>query len=211
MTNIETLYHKTYSGDPRHESSYQIDNYESNKDLIKSADPSVSNPDYDGIMRLTADYALVLYKNGKSKKALPYLDKAINLFQNSSIKDLYKVPMYETLLLSRGIVNYNNRKYSIASNDFVWLVTSDPESCKYRNWLLAAKTYKQKRYLNIAWRLALFCLLFHSFIVREHDSLRRLLLWIGIASLGVAVIQEANLYFVKRKVRKTAYNNGFKL
>ncbi|WP_026897707.1 hypothetical protein [Daejeonella oryzae] len=94
MTEIRILYDKTYSDNLTRDPKYFINLYEENKNLIEGADPSTANPDYDGILRLTSDYALSLSQYGSSRKAIPYLDKSIQLFKNSSVKDLTKVQMY---------------------------------------------------------------------------------------------------------------------
>lgn len=118
MTEIEILYNKIYSENLTRDPKHFINIYVENKNLIEGADPLTSNPDYDGIMRITADYALSLSHYGSSRIALPYLDKAIQLFKGSSIDDLTKVSMYEILIWTRGMENYNQKKYSLATTDF---------------------------------------------------------------------------------------------
>jgi hypothetical protein len=118
MTDIKKLYDKIYSDGIQKDPKIFIDIYEENKNLIEGADKSTSNPDYDGIMRITAEYALSLSQYGSSRKSIPYLDKSIQLFKDSSQTDLTKVHMFEMLVWARGIENYNQKKYSLASTDF---------------------------------------------------------------------------------------------
>src|SRR5665213_4344425 len=133
MTDIKSLYDKIYSDRIQKDPKVFIDIYEENKNLIEGADPSISNPDYDGIMRITAEYALSLSQYGSSRKSIPYLDKAIQLFKNSSQTDLSKPQMFEMLVWARGIENYNQKEYSLASTDFQYLVDNYPDNDKYRN------------------------------------------------------------------------------
>ena len=94
MTDIKILYDKIYSDRIQKDPRIFINIYEENKNLIEGADPSISNPDYDGIMRITAEYALSLSQYGSSRKSIPYLDKAIQLFKNSSQTDLSRLQMH---------------------------------------------------------------------------------------------------------------------
>jgi hypothetical protein len=76
MTDIKKLYDKIYSDGIQKDPKIFIDIYEENKNLIEGADKSTSNPDYDGIMRITAEYALSLSQYGSSRKSIQYLDKS---------------------------------------------------------------------------------------------------------------------------------------
>ena len=96
MTDIKSLYDKIYSDRETKDPKIFINIYEENINLIEGADNLTSNPDYKGIMRITADYALALSQYGSSRKSIPYLDKAIQLFKNSSLTDLKEVQMFET-------------------------------------------------------------------------------------------------------------------
>jgi hypothetical protein len=70
MTDIKILYDKIYSDGIQKPPKVFIDIYEENKNLIESADTSTSNPDYDGIMRITGEYGMALSSYGSSKKSL---------------------------------------------------------------------------------------------------------------------------------------------
>ena len=201
MTEIETLYGKTYSDNGRKDPKFYIDNYESNRTLIEGSESTILNPDFDGILRLTSDYALSLSNYGSSRKALPYLDKSIDLFHKSSIKELNEVPIYEMLRLTRGIENYNFKNIKSATTDFEYLVKFYPDNDRYRDWLLAAKTYKQKIYLKTVWGITLFCLVFLSLSEKEEQSLRQILLWSVVACATVGALLELNRYFIKKEIK----------
>lgn len=172
MTEIKILYDKIYSENLIRNPKHFIDLYDENKNLLEGADLSISNPDYDGIMRITSDYALSLSHYGSSRKAIPYLDKSIQLFKVSSVDDLTKVPMYEMLVWTRGVENYNNKNYKAASQDFQYLVETYPDNDKYRNWLLASKTIKAKKYLNYIWGLAFMSFIWYSLATKDEDANR---------------------------------------
>jgi len=172
MTEIKILYDKIYSENLIRDPKHFIDLYDENKNLIEGADPSTSNPDYDGIMRITSEYALSLSHYGSSRKAIPYLDKSIQLFKDRSVDDLTKVPMYEMLVWTRGVEHYNNKNYKTASQDFQYLVYTYPDNDKYRNWLLASKTIKAKKYLNYIWGFAFMSFIWYSLATKDGDTNR---------------------------------------
>jgi len=172
MTEIKILYDKIYSENLNRDPKHFIDLYDENKNLIEGADPSTSNPDYDGIMRITSEYALSLSHYGSSRKAIPYLDKSIQLFKDRSVDDLTKVPMYEMLVWTRGVEHYNNKNYKTASQDFQYLVYTYPDNDKYRNWLLASKTIKAKKYLNYIWGFAFMSFIWYSLATKDGDTNR---------------------------------------
>jgi hypothetical protein len=203
MTNIKILYDKIYADGIQKPSKVFIDIYEENKNLIEGADSSTSNPDYDGIMRITAEYALSLSYYGSSKKSIPYLDKAIQLFKDRSQTDLTKVQMYEMLVWARGTENYNQKKYSLATKDFQYLVVNYPDNDKYRNWLLASKTIKVKKYSNYLWFGVLILMVWESLVDKEEDAnLKYNLLIVAGVLFVIAIGIEIFHWAVKAKIKK---------
>ena len=202
MTEIKSLCEKIYSGNNNRAPKQFIDLYEENKTLIESEDLSISDPDYDGIMRLTSDYALSLSQYGSSKKALPYLDKAIQLFKNSSTEDLTKISMYETLVWARGVENYNNKKYKLASQDFQYLVDTYPDNDKYRNWLFASKTIKAKKWLNFLWGGVIVCVVWQTRVNKEDLKLKYYLLIAAIILFILAIVIEILNALLKTKIKE---------
>ena len=97
MTEIEILYDKIYNHPKRNDDKFFIDFYEENKNLIESSDTSVSESEYDKVLKITSDYALSLYHHGYSKKAATYLDKAIHFFTDCERIDLTNGSLYEKL------------------------------------------------------------------------------------------------------------------
>ena len=202
MTDIKSLYDKIYSDRETKDPKIFIDIYEENKNLIESADNSTSNPDYKGIMRITADYALALSQYGSSRKSIPYLDKAIQLFKNSSLTDLKEVQMFETLVWARGTENYNQEKYSLASTDFQYLADNYPDNDKYRNWLIASKTIKTKKYLNFIWGFAMVGFIWYLMATNDRDQNRNYFLGAAIVFGLVAVTVEIRNSLLKSRIKK---------
>ena len=202
MTDIKLLYDKIYSDRETKDPKIFINIYEVNKNLIEGADNSTSNPDYKGIMRITADYALALSQYGSSRKSIPYLDKAIQLFKNSSLTDLKEVQMFETLVWARGTENYNQKEYSLASIDFQYLVDNYPDNDKYRNWLIASKTIKTKKYLNFIWGFATVGFIWYLMAINDRDQNRNYFLVAAIVFVLLAVTIEIKNSLLKSRIKK---------
>jgi tetratricopeptide (TPR) repeat protein len=199
MTELKILYDKIYFDNQTRDPKQFIDLYEENKILIESANNSITNPDFDGIMRITSDYPLSLSHYGSSRKAIPYLDKAVQMFKNSSWKDLTRLSMYEMLVWTRGVENYNQNKYSLAAKDFQYLVDTYHDNDKYKKWLLASRTVKIKKYLNFFWFGALACLIFESMVKKEDAKFKEYLLIASIILFGFAIATEIINVIIKSK------------
>jgi len=202
MTDIKILYDKIYSDRIQKDPRIFINIYEENQNLIEGADPSISNPDYDGIMRITAEYALSLSQYGSSRKSIPYLDKAIQLFKNSSQTDLSRLQMFEMLVWARGIENYNQKKYLLASTDFQYLVDNYPDNDKYRNWLIASKTIKTKKYLNFFWGIAMVSFIWYLMAKNDQDQNRNYFFVAAIVFILLAVTVEIKNSLLKPRIKK---------
>ncbi|WP_026897706.1 hypothetical protein [Daejeonella oryzae] len=74
------------------------------------------------------------------------------------------------LVWTRGVEHYNNKNYKTAAQDFQYLVDTYPDNDKYRNWLLASKTIKAKKYLNYIWLLALVSLIWSTLATKDGDT-----------------------------------------
>jgi len=199
MTDIKILYDKIYSDKSTKDPKLFIDFYERNKNLIEGADSSTSNTDYDDIMRITSDYALSLSQYGSSRKAIPYLDKAIQLFKDSSLTDLTKVYMYEILVWTRGVENYDRKKYSIAKSDFQYLVENYPENDK---WLLASRTIQLKKFVNYLWMATLICFVWETMVNVEDEKIKTNLFIAAIVFFGIGITGEIAIVFIKSRIKR---------
>jgi hypothetical protein len=208
MTEIEILHDKIYSDANTKDPKQFIIIYEENKTLIENADPSISNPDFDGIIRIISDYAMALSHYGSSKKSIPYLDKSIQLFRNSSLGDLTKILKYEILIWTRGVENYNNKNYGVASEDFQYLVDNYPDNDKYRNWLLASKTIKIKKWLNFFWYGGLICLVWQTMLNKDNPYLKDNLLLSSVILFILAILTEIIIALIKSNIKQKGQQNN---
>ena len=202
MTDIKSLYDRIYSDKSTKDPKSFIHIYEEHKNLIEGAEQSKSNPDFDSIMRITSDYALSLSQYGSSRKSIPYLDKAIQLFKNSSLTDLKEVQMFEMLVWTRGVENYNQKNYSLASKDFQYLVDNYPDNDKYRNWLIASKTIKTKKYLNFIWGFAMVGFIWYFMATNDRDSNAHYFLIATIVFVLLGVTVEIANSLLKSRINK---------
>ncbi|MCX6291587.1 MAG: hypothetical protein NT126_07460 [Bacteroidetes bacterium] len=205
MDQLEIFYNKLYDNKESKDPKTFIKLFEENKELIESTDASTSNPDFSGILRLISDYAISLSNYGSTTKAIPYLDKAIKLFHDFSTfknEDLNKIPIYETLVWRRGVDNYHLKKYSLATTDFQYLVENFPDNDVYRNWLLASRTIKAKKYLNILWPAGFICLMWETMVNKEDAKLKDYLLIAMIVIFVLAIAVEIINSLVKDSIKK---------
>jgi tetratricopeptide (TPR) repeat protein len=203
MTELEELYSKIYSDKETKNPKQFIDIYEANKTLIESSDIQLTNPGRDGIMRLTSDYALSLSHYGSSKKSIPYLNKAIQLFKDSSFDDLTKLSMYEALVWTRGVENYNQKNYKAAAEDFKYLVDNYPDNDKYKNWLLGAKTIPVKKWLNFIWTAACVTILIEAMTSKNKEPmLKSYTLYLATMLFSIAIMIEIFIWLTKRKIKQ---------
>ena len=73
----------------------------------------------------------------KFKKAIIYLNKAAQLIETKNAgkgKSIAHEPLYELILLYRGVAYYNTKKYKFARNDLGRLADVFPQNAKYKNW-----------------------------------------------------------------------------
>lgn len=204
MTELKKIYDKIYTEHLGRDPKQLIRFYEQNKDLIEVEDLSLSNPDYNGIMRIMTDYAKALSYYGNSKKALIYLNKSDELFKNStSAKELVDVSVYEDLIWVRGTEYFNQKKYSLAIKDFQYLVDNYPNNDKYRDWLLGLKTTRIKKYTNFIWPLFFVCIIWSSLLDEKNRTLILILLYVGAVLFVLGIGIELFNFLLKKKIKRT--------
>ena len=96
-----------------------------------------SNLDFPKATKLLCDYGIHLANTGKFKSAIVYLNKAAELFENDKKtkgKSISQAPLYETILLYRGVAFFNIRKFKSARIDLKRLAVTFPNNVKYKNW-----------------------------------------------------------------------------
>ena len=140
---IEQLYDQMYNDETTKSSDRFINIYESHKGITDGLTIEGNAEAHQQLMRLTADYAHHLTMKENYSKALPELDKAIQLFKSyPEFKDrnLFKMEFYETLVFDRAVANYHLKRFSEATKSLKELVAEFPDNDKYKNWLSGAQT-----------------------------------------------------------------------
>lgn len=203
MSAIKDIYNEIYSEHLDLDAVQLILYYEQHTDLIEVENLLPSNPDYDGIMRITADYAKALSYYGDSKKALIYLNKSDKLFKNStSAKELVEIPVYEDLIWIRGMEYYNQRNYNLATKDFRYLVDNYPYNDKYRSWLLGVKTIRIKKYSNFIWPLFFVCIIGIFLLNNRKTSVNFVLLTVSSILFIAGITIDIFDFVMKRKIKR---------
>ena len=116
-----------------------IKTFETNQEFILNTDINDNKENYYYTTLLISLYANVLARKEIYSKALPFLNKAIPLWENNSVfEDVnLKNNWYECLRNDRGMASYNRRRFFKSMKDFLWLKNHFPEKDKYKIWLIA--------------------------------------------------------------------------
>ena len=133
---LNELYHTIYQNEENLQPLAFIALTQPVIDAIVATDLS-SNLDFPKATQLLTDYGKHLANTGKFHSAIKYLTVAAQLFENDKRtkgKPISHTPLYETILLYRGVAYYNSRKFKKARVDLKRLVFSFPQNMKYKNW-----------------------------------------------------------------------------
>jgi tetratricopeptide (TPR) repeat protein len=199
----DNLYDEKTPRNPR----FFIDTFETNIDLINNIDLS-NLTDYDYVMRLTCDYAIMLEDSGYLKKSIPYLDKAIDLMENFpeyQKNKLFDIRYYELIVFHKARALYNLKKFKDSQVIFDKLDKALPNNDIYQSWILGIKG---KKYDYLIWTglcVILFDLILRTFLKGKYPLFDKLTFWI----LLFALIFTATLEIVKRIIlRKQKKKNA---
>lgn len=201
---IYELYDKIYSTDETKTSDTFIHLFEENINLIESQDLQESSDSYNAVMRLTADYAHNLKTIEAYTKALPYLYRAIELFDNFMEFDqnkLNNVSLYKILRFDRGVSNYYTKNYAKSQLDFLWLIKNNPDNETFKNWIIAIRFIKYDRIIKILWYFTAGSVILINLVNRKTNSiLYDWILYSGVFALITTLILETIKYVNKRKI-----------
>jgi hypothetical protein len=201
---IKELYDKIYSTEETKTPDSFIPLFEENINLIESQDLKIDNDSYNAVMRITADYAHNLKIKEAYTKALPYLDRAIDLFENYNEFDKAKmndVEFYRILRFDRGVSNYYKKDYSKSELDFLWLTRNNPDNDIYKAWISALRFRKYDLTIKILWYVIAGSVIFGAFVDRKTQGfIYDLILYSGVFALITALIFETIKYINKRKI-----------
>lgn len=158
MTEIENLYNKIYNGAERISGRSFIKLFEDNRILIENTNISTSDEVYKIIRILISDYAIYLEENGNIKKSIPYLNKAIALYEKDKENyeiNLFTIPYYETLIWKRAKSYYESNQYNLSKSDLGNLVKNFPDNDKYYNWFQGTLFDQVRKAGNVFWWIAI--------------------------------------------------------
>jgi tetratricopeptide (TPR) repeat protein len=204
---INELYEKVYSTEETKTADTFIHLFEENVTLIESQDIKKDDETYNAVMRLTADYAHDLRIKEAYSKALPYLDRAIELFENYNGFDKSKmndVEFYQILRLDRGISNFYKRNYSLSKPDFLWLLKYNPDNEIYKSWISGLRFRKYDTTIKILWYVVGGSVLISALTDRKTlGFFFDLILYLGALALIATIVFEIVKYMNKRKINAT--------
>lgn len=133
---LNDLYNKIYQNEENQQPLQFIAIVDIQIDEITKND--VSSPiDFPKATKLLTDYGIHLANTGKFNKAIIYFNIAAELFENdkrSKSKSIQNTPLYESILLYRGVSYFNTRKFKNARTDLKRLALTFPQNVKYKNW-----------------------------------------------------------------------------
>lgn len=201
MTQIREIADDIYSKEKTKSHHDLVVNFERHQKTIEAIDFNATQESYDIYSQLIADYGIALAETRNYKKALPQIDKALDLLLSNkkfTTDTLPKVKFYEILVFNRGVCNYYLDKYKLALPDFELLVKLYPDNTVYQNWLIASGNKKLSRMKNILWYIVAGSVLVES-LLSPATLLKDVTLAVGIFALLAAIILEIMLYFRKRK------------
>lgn len=135
-TFLNDLYNKIYQNEENQQPLQFIALVDIQIEEIVKND--VSSPiDFPKATKLLTDYGIHLANTGKFNKAIIYFNIAAELFENdkrSKSKSIQNTPLYESILLYRGVSYFNTRKFKNARTDLKRLALTFPQNVKYKNW-----------------------------------------------------------------------------
>ncbi|OFY83535.1 MAG: hypothetical protein A3F72_12995 [Bacteroidetes bacterium RIFCSPLOWO2_12_FULL_35_15] len=201
MTDLRQIADDIYSKEKTNSHYDLVVNYEKYKDVLDKYDYNDSQEKYDLFLQLKADYAIALAEIKSYSKALPQIDKALDLFTSDKQFDLekvYTIKFYELLIWNRGRSNYYLENYSLAKSDFELLTKQYPDNTIYKKWLVATTGIKKNKIKNILWYGLAGALLVESFLDKWVVA-KNIFLIVGLLCLIAAVGLEINMYLRKKK------------
>lgn len=156
MITIDQLYDLIYKDESTKEPAVFLKVIEPYKFFLSNFEFSNYDERYK-VTRLISDIAIMKCTVGETRYALPYLYKAVSLFEEDEKllnKDLLDETLYAALIHKRGEALFKMKKYNAALKDFKRLKEKFPESRNIREWY---NQCKQSRLNYLEWfLLALF-------------------------------------------------------
>lgn len=175
---------------------------ESNMDLVEACCIDNESYEYPYAVRIVFDYADCLFRQSSYKKALPYLDRAVSLCQNSlgfNAKNT-DIGYYERLIGIRAITYYYRKKIELAKQEFEWLVENYPENDSNRAWLGKVKVKSMEQTTTLLIVILLALAIAGHFLSRRYIVLQNCFFILGNCCLIAFVIISIMIWLKRRKI-----------
>ncbi|HVA97339.1 MAG TPA: tetratricopeptide repeat protein [Bacteroidia bacterium] len=174
-----------------------VANFEKHQQEIDAVDYNESQEIYDIYSGLIANYGIALAQIDQFKKAIPVLNKAIQLFENNkeySFHDLLESNLYVNSYFNLGYSYCRRNKYKLAKPYFEFLIKHFPENLHYANWLNRINSDNLIRLRDILMYCLTGSLLIETFYGKEYPILKYLGIGLWIPSLIISIILGIILY-----------------
>lgn len=201
MSSIRQIADEIYSKENTKSYRDFVDNFEKHCHSIETIKYNETMETYDTFSQLIADYGIALAETQSYKKAIPVLDKALNLLQNNknfSPESLRNLEFYQVLLFNRGKSYFNLDNFELAKPDFELLTELYPDNSIYPKWTSAIKNKYLNRTRNILWYCVAGFVIVESFLSKE-SYMKDIAFAFGAISLLSAISIEVILYYRRKK------------
>lgn len=201
MTDIKQIADDIYSKDKTKSHKDLVENFEQHQQIIDSLDFNSTADTYDIYSQLIADYGIALAEIHSYKKAVPVIEKALDLFKKNTKytpDTILNIKFYETLIFNRGLCNYYLDKYELAKPDFELLVKLYPDNSIYPKWTNAINDKSLNRLKNILWYGVAGAVLIESFFDKP-ALIKDITLGVGLLCLLGVIVLETLMYYRKKK------------
>lgn len=138
MNNLKEIAAEIYDHNKTKSYEELAKKIESNLQLIQSFDYKESAETYDIYSQLIANYGIALSETENYTKAIPKIEKALELFKNNPIysqETINEVKFYEILIFNHAICNYYLNNIDKSKEDFKILVKLYPNNMLYSKWI----------------------------------------------------------------------------
>ena len=201
MTDIRQIADDIYDKEKTKTYRDFVENFEKQQNAIDTVDYNATAESQEIYSKLLADYGIALSEIKSYKKAIPVLNKSLELISNNkkySPETLYKIETYELSLFKRGLCNYHLDNYELARLDFELLIKHFPNNSIYPKWFNAIKNQNIIRLKNISWYFVAGAILIENFLDKT-PLLKTITLGFGLIAFIIAILLETILYLRRRK------------
>jgi tetratricopeptide (TPR) repeat protein len=182
---IKELHDHMYNDITRANPQLFMDQYKANLDVVNNADLT-NLDDFTYAMELTCDYGIFLENSGHFKKAIAYLDEAIDMmehFPNYQGDELFDVPNYQLVLFHKARAFYHLKFYKDSRLIFDSLRKAFPENEKYRGWISRINVKRYETGVRTGMGVMLVALVVRLVSNGRHSLTANVTYWILLVAL----------------------------